>query len=114
MRFAKVTQDGDEDGCLFLDRLPTKTQAAVIRDKLGIAKKAEYGEETLARKREQALMARKFIGVESPPGTEPLPSCRPAPRGEISALVAESGFPPIRQVGPLAARAPIPPLGREQ
>jgi hypothetical protein len=88
MRFAQVTQDG----CLFLDRLPTKAEAAVIRAKLGMAKKPEYDEETLARKREQALLARQFMASKSPPSTEPLPSYRPALRGEISALVAESGY----------------------
>jgi hypothetical protein len=57
--FCEVTNDGDTEGILFLDRLPTKEEAEVIRDKLGIRKRTEYDEETLARKREAALMARE-------------------------------------------------------
>jgi hypothetical protein len=52
MPFAKVTQDGDMEGLLFLDRLPTAAEAEIIRDKLWIAKKAEYSEEVMAQKRE--------------------------------------------------------------
>jgi hypothetical protein len=51
MHFATVTQDGDEDGCLFLDRVPTKAEAAVIRGRLRIAKKREVGEGELERLR---------------------------------------------------------------
>jgi hypothetical protein len=37
--FARVTQDGDDEGCLKLDRLPTADEAATIRDLLGIPKR---------------------------------------------------------------------------
>lgn len=50
-----VTQDGDDNGAVFLDRLPTPGEAAIIRDKLHIAKKRESGEEELARLRRHAL-----------------------------------------------------------
>jgi hypothetical protein len=45
MTFAKVMQDGDIDGCRFMDRMPTKAEAEVIRARLGILKKREVGEQ---------------------------------------------------------------------
>jgi hypothetical protein len=39
LAFAELTQDGDDEGCLFLDRLPTAAEAELIRHRLGIAKK---------------------------------------------------------------------------
>ena len=41
--FCELTQDCDDEGCLRLRRLPTLTEAAVIRDVLGIRKRAELG-----------------------------------------------------------------------
>jgi hypothetical protein len=40
MSFAKVTQDGDEYGCLFMGRLPTESEAKAIRDKVGMQRSA--------------------------------------------------------------------------
>jgi hypothetical protein len=37
--FARVTQDGEAEGCLKLDRLPTRGEAAIIREVLGIRKR---------------------------------------------------------------------------
>jgi hypothetical protein len=68
--FCGVTNDGDGEGMLFLDRLPTPEEAEVIRDKLGIRKRVEYDEDTLARKREQALMARQSLPPKLPSATE--------------------------------------------
>ena len=51
--FAKVMQDGDVDGCMFMGRLPTKAEAEVIRSRLGILKKREVGELELERLRTQ-------------------------------------------------------------
>jgi hypothetical protein len=51
MPFAKVTQDGDAEGMLFLDRLPTREEGEIIRDKLWIAKRREVSEGELARLR---------------------------------------------------------------
>src|SRR6185295_18631067 len=42
LSFCDVTQDGDDEGCLRLSRLPMPEQAAVIRDALGIRKKMEF------------------------------------------------------------------------
>jgi hypothetical protein len=39
MAFAKITLDGDDEGLAFLARLPTPQEAAILRDKLGIAKR---------------------------------------------------------------------------
>lgn len=44
-----TTQDGDDEGIVFLDRLPTASEAEIIRAKLGIAKKRVLSDE--ARKR---------------------------------------------------------------
>lgn len=62
MSFAAVTHDGDMEGMLFLDRLPTAQEASVIRDKLRIAKRAEYSEESLAQKRAWASKANEKSG----------------------------------------------------
>jgi hypothetical protein len=55
MSFAKVTQDGDEEGCLFMARLPTESEAEAIRDKVGIPKKRAVSEEELIRLRAHAV-----------------------------------------------------------
>lgn len=54
----EVTQDGDDEGIMFLDRLPTAGKAEVIRDKLRIPKKRPMGEAELERLR--ALSAKRF------------------------------------------------------
>jgi hypothetical protein len=51
LSFAALTNDGDGDGALFLDRLPSKAEAVTIRDCLGIAKKRAVSEVELARLR---------------------------------------------------------------
>jgi hypothetical protein len=50
------------EGMLFLARLPTPEEAEIIRDKLRIAKRAEFSEEVLAQKREGMLKARESLG----------------------------------------------------
>ena len=55
MAFAKVMQDGDAEGILLLDRLPTSDEAEIIRGKLQIAKKRELSDEELARLRRQGF-----------------------------------------------------------
>ena len=49
MAFVKVTLDGDDEGLLFLDRLPTPKEAAILRAKLWIGKKRQISEEERAR-----------------------------------------------------------------
>jgi hypothetical protein len=53
LSFCAVAQDGDTEGVLFLDRLPTTAEAETIRDVLGAAKRPIYDEEVMARKRER-------------------------------------------------------------
>jgi hypothetical protein len=47
--FCAATQDGDDEGILFLDRLPSEAEAKIIRAKLGIPKKRIVSEEERAR-----------------------------------------------------------------
>jgi hypothetical protein len=58
LAFCEVTNDGDNEGMLFLDRLPTGEEAEVIRAKLGVAKKREVSAEELAR---LAAIGRRFV-----------------------------------------------------
>jgi hypothetical protein len=44
----RVTQDGDDQGCLYLDRLPAPHEAAVIREALGIKRKRQLTAEAKA------------------------------------------------------------------
>ena len=48
LAFAVVTVDGDEEGLLFLDRLPTAAEATAIRDYVGIRKRREVSAEAAA------------------------------------------------------------------
>jgi hypothetical protein len=51
LAFCDLMQDCDEEGCLRLRRLPTLAQATVIREVLGIRKRAELSPEELERRR---------------------------------------------------------------
>ena len=53
LAFAKLTNDGDDEGAVFLDRLPTRSEAEAIRSYCGIRKPAELSEESLAQLRER-------------------------------------------------------------
>ena len=44
LSFAKVMNDGDDEGALFLDRLPSKSEAEMIRRYCGILKKRDMGD----------------------------------------------------------------------
>jgi hypothetical protein len=70
LSFCRVTQDGDDEGCLHLDRLPAADEAAAIRDILGIRKRRSLSLETLAALNDQitAIQARKRAQA-----THPLP-----------------------------------------
>jgi hypothetical protein len=43
LRFWKLTQGGEDEGCLHLDRLPTLAEAIVVRKVLGLRKRAHLG-----------------------------------------------------------------------
>ena len=51
LAFAKVTNDGDEEGAFVIHRLPTADEAALIRRYCGIAKRREVSEAELDRLR---------------------------------------------------------------
>jgi len=46
--FCRVTQDGDDEGCLHLDHLPTPKEADLIRRALRIKRKRRYTPDQLA------------------------------------------------------------------
>jgi hypothetical protein len=73
LAFADVTQDGDQDGCLFLARDPTEKEAATIRVRLGIAKKRAMSEDELIRLRAHAV-AHQFRRSGRPSTTAALPT----------------------------------------
>ncbi len=90
--FMKVTQDGDNEGCLRLFELPTPEQAVVIRDVLGLRKRVAYSPETLDRKRAsmaKAGLARRTAEVPSP-GIQPQIG-EMAPRQRKGGPVVEDG-----------------------
>jgi hypothetical protein len=53
LSFAALTNDGDDCGAWFLDRLPTKAEALTIRKTLSIAKVVEMDAAELERRRAQ-------------------------------------------------------------
>ena len=68
LAICQVTQDGDDEGCLRLHRLPTPDQATVIRDILGIRKRVEFGPAELERRR--TLMKRHALAAGRPNADE--------------------------------------------
>ena len=46
--FCRVTQDGDDEGCLHLDHLPTPKETDLICDALGVKRKRRYTPDQLA------------------------------------------------------------------
>jgi hypothetical protein len=69
--FASVTQSGDTEGCMKLDRLPTVEEAAIIRNVIGLRKRPAYSEEALAAKRASALRDRSIWNSDSRAETGP-------------------------------------------
>jgi hypothetical protein len=49
LAFRRVTQDGDDEGALHLDHLPTPDEAELIRDALGIRKRRSVSPEASAK-----------------------------------------------------------------
>lgn len=64
LAFMTVTQDGDDEGCLRLFRLPTPEEAVAIRDVMGLRKRVAYAVDTLERKR--ASMAKAGLARGAP------------------------------------------------
>jgi len=82
--FCEVAQDGDDEGCLRLQQLPTQQQASVIRDVLGIRKRVEFGAEDLERRR--ALMKRVALAAGRADATSPIAY---QPSGQAPKISAE-------------------------
>lgn len=59
LHFCRLTQDGDEEGMFFFDRLPTVKQANAIRSRLGLKKRKALSEEGLARLRQTSFRSRE-------------------------------------------------------
>jgi hypothetical protein len=66
LTFCWLTQDGDCEGCLHLDHLPTKREAAAIRAALGIKKRRSLSAEGLAQLQAARIAAGEgFHGARS-------------------------------------------------
>ncbi len=50
LAFCNVSQDGDDEGVLALDRLPTPEEASIIREAIGIRKRRHLSAEERAQK----------------------------------------------------------------
>lgn len=78
--FARVTQDGDDEGWLVMARPPSASEAEIIRAKLGIAKKREVSD----TERERLMsMGNRF------------PSRRPYVVSDLIALKSPSDVDPV-------------------
>jgi hypothetical protein len=57
LSFCRLMQDGDDEGCLHLDRLPTEAEAKLIREALGIRRRRHLSPEALAQARSALELA---------------------------------------------------------
>jgi hypothetical protein len=91
LAFAELTQDGDDEGVFFLDRLPSAAEAPVIRNWLGVTKARSMSEEELARRRKWAS---HNLGVRpefSPASSAPAPFTQDSVEGKNSSAAALLG-----------------------
>lgn len=65
LAFMTVTQDGDEEGCLRLFRMPAPHEAVVIREVIGLRKRVDYAPDALDRKRASMAKAGLARGTAS-------------------------------------------------
>ena len=66
LAFCHLNQDGDDEGCLRLDRLPRPEEAELIREALAIRKRRRVSPEVLAAARGSLECARSLD--KTPPG----------------------------------------------
>jgi hypothetical protein len=71
MSFATVASDGDAEGMMFLDRLPTADEAAIIRNRLGIQKKRRISDAEAERLRAMGFSRSHVEAVAVCPETAP-------------------------------------------
>jgi hypothetical protein len=65
--FAKVTNNGHDEGLLVMSRLPSPEEGEVIRDKLGIFKRVVYSPEVLEAKKAWMATMRRPKNLEGDP-----------------------------------------------
>lgn len=70
LAFMTVTQDGDEEGCLRLFRMPAPHEAVVIREVIGLRKRVDYAPDALDRKRASMAKAGLARGTASTSSTD--------------------------------------------
>lgn len=59
LKFMEVSQDGDDEGILKLERMPLQEEAEAIREVLGLNKRPELTEEQRAKLVERSFKLRK-------------------------------------------------------
>lgn len=59
LAFARVTQDGDEEGIMTMDRVPTEAEAAAIRRYVGVRKRLDLSVERIEALRERGRVLAK-------------------------------------------------------
>ena len=65
LSFCRVTQDGDDEGCLHMNRLPTPAEAALIRDAIDLKRRRHLSPEAVA-----VLVQRLHSPTGSPSGEQ--------------------------------------------
>jgi hypothetical protein len=73
LSFCRISQDGDEEGMLFLNRPPTQIKAEVIRDKLVIPKKREVNQEDDCDGKASAPAMRMRVQTKNKPAPDDKP-----------------------------------------
>ena len=66
MAFCLLSQDGDSDGVMLLNRLPTEPEAEIIRQRLGIRKRKIISDEERERLSKRMKEIRYHQPAESP------------------------------------------------
>jgi hypothetical protein len=91
LAFMTVTQDGDDEGCLRLFRLPTPEEAALIRDALLLRKRRTLTEESRTRLIAAGVNGRfRAQGAATAPGVvrESTPTLVPEKTAAIASINA--------------------------
>ena len=86
LAFAAIANDGDDEGVLFLDRLPTPDEAEAIRHYVGVAKKRVLSDEERERLTSLGHRFEKRSDVEGAQTGQ-----KPASDDLAGSLVAEAG-----------------------
>lgn len=79
LSFCQVIQDGEDEGCLRLLKLPTPKQANVLRNTLRIRKRMEFSSDDLERRRSAMTKLSAAQGSASATVRLPLPTPEETP-----------------------------------